>query len=102
MNISKNTRAAIALTAVAVSAVLMIIGFIVLPNTLVVQLTAGGEVGNTMSKLFGLLIPFALTVIFSFLFYLNSVDSRVPNDVGMLAGAAVGIVVMICIFCFNL
>lgn len=49
------------------AAALAAIGYLVLPDRLVMQLTFSGEAGNTMNKPLGLLLPFALTSVFAVL-----------------------------------
>lgn len=74
-----------------------VIGFIVLPETLVMQLSANGQAANTMIKPVGLLIPFAITAIFAVMFFRNE-----PANPKLLVGSIVGIVAFILTFAFNL
>ena len=48
---------------------LFVLGLIILPDTIVMQVQADGSVGNTMPKLIGLLIPFILCVVFGVFYY---------------------------------
>ena len=59
----------ITLLIIAAGVALFIIGYCVLPETLVMQITASGQGGNTMPKLLGLLIPFAINTIFTIIYF---------------------------------
>ena len=50
---------------------LFVLGMIILPDTIVMQIQADGSAGNTLPKLFGLLIPLALCGVFAVLYYKN-------------------------------
>lgn len=50
------------------AAVLYVVGCIVLPETISMQINAKGTLDNAMNKYVGLLIPFAITAIFAYLF----------------------------------
>lgn len=52
----------------AAAAALAVIGYIVLPGELAMQLGAGGEKANVMRKPVALLIPFLLTSVFAVLY----------------------------------
>lgn len=56
---------AISLLAVA----LFVLGMIVLPETLVMQVQMDGSAGTTLPKLIGLLIPLALSTVFAVFYY---------------------------------
>lgn len=66
---SKRKRLVILVVMLVLSAALFALGMIILPDTLVVQVTASGADGNTLPKLLGLLLPFGLSVIFAILYY---------------------------------
>lgn len=83
---------------IAVSVALAVIGYIILPDMLVVQLHADGSAGNTFAKPFGLLIPFAMSVIFS-LFYMKSDGHERYKH---LVISIVGIAMYVFIFIVNL
>ncbi len=87
----------IALIIIVLSAALAVIGYIILPDMLIVQLRADGSVGNTLAKPLGLLIPLAISVIFSVLYMKN--DTK-PNK--HLAISIVGIAIYGFIFIMNL
>ena len=79
----------------ALAVTLTVVGFLVLPETLVMQITLSGEGGTTMPKIFGLLLPLALSGIFSILYYKNE-NSR------NLIVALVGLALYAFTFAFNL
>lgn len=56
---------AILLLAVA----LFVLGMVILPDTIVMQVQADGSAGTVLPKLVGLLIPLALCAVFGVLYY---------------------------------
>ena len=48
---------------------LFVLGLLILPDMIIMQVQADGSVGNTMPKLIGLLIPFILCVVFGAFYY---------------------------------
>ena len=50
------------LAAIAVAVILAIVSYILLPDVVVMQITASGGVGNTMPKLAAVLLPLAVSV----------------------------------------
>lgn len=54
---------------------LFVIGMIILPETIIMQVQADGSTATTMPKLIGLLIPLALSAVFA-LFYYKSGKSK--------------------------
>lgn len=96
MNIRKETI--IGILIIASAAVLGIAGFLLLPATLTVQVNLSGEATNTMPKALGLLIPFALSAVFSVLYMKGGAETRIRN----LVVAIVGLAVMVVTFIFNL
>ena len=66
--------------------------------TLTVQVNLSGEATNTMPKALGLLIPFALSAVFSVLYMKGGAETRIRN----LVVAIVGLAVMVVTFIFNL
>ena len=48
---------------------LFVLGMIVLPDTLVMQMKTNGAAGTTLPKLIGLLIPLALCAVFGVFYY---------------------------------
>ena len=83
---------------IAAAAALAVAGFILLPATLTVQVNFSGEATNTMPKALGLLIPFAISAVFSVLYMKGGKETRMRN----LVVAIVGLAVMVVTFIFNL
>ncbi len=81
---------------IAAAAILAIAAFIILPETLVVQINAAGQPGNTMPKIIGILIPFLFTAIFAVLYL------KRENDRKNFWLALLGIVLFALLFIFNL
>ena len=96
MNIRKETI--IGILIIVAAAALGIAGFLLLPATLTVQVNLSGEATNTMPKALGLLIPFALSAVFSVLYMKGGAETRIRN----LVVAIVGLAVMVVTFIFNL
>jgi uncharacterized membrane protein len=71
--LTERKRKIITAVLIAVAVAGMAVGYIVLPNTLVVQRSLDGTAGNTMPKLLGLAIPAALMVIGAIQFYKNGI-----------------------------
>lgn len=74
----------------AAGIVLLIIGFVVLPDTVVVQVNFSGEASNTVNKLFGIGLPFLCTEVFGFAYTKQADDGKnqkyaVISAVGVLA-----------------
>ena len=78
------------------SLTMAIIGYLILPQTLIMQITIAGEAGNTMPKLLGLGIPLLICIISAVLYYLN--ESRKKY----LFTAIVGVLIYLFIFVVNL
>ena len=79
---------------IALSLVLTLVGWLILPDTLIIQIGANGQASNTLPKLPALLIPLALSCVFSGL-YLGNVTGRRSRDL-LLAVAGIGLsIVMI-------
>ena len=70
------------------------VGFILLPDTVVVQISTGGS-ANTAPKIVGLAIPFLVCAGFSAL-YLKGKNAR------NLGVSLVGVVIFVLLFAFNL
>lgn len=94
----KKKQTVIGIIIIAIAVISSVIGYIILPDTLIMQLRADGSAGNTFSKPLGLLIPLAVSVIFSFL-YIKS-DGNEKNK--HLIVSMVGIAIYIFIFIVNL
>lgn len=81
---------------IAAAVILAVVAFIVLPETLVVQINTAGQPGNTMPKIIGILIPFLFTAIFAVLYLKHE------NDRKSFWLALLGIVLYALLFIFNL
>lgn len=79
----------IAIIIIALSVALAVIGYIILPDTLVVQLSADGSAGNSFAKPLGLLIPLAISVIFSLLYIKSGDGERNKHLIVSLVGIAI-------------
>lgn len=94
----KRSRETIIGTVIIIAAVIFLAaGYIVLPDILVVQIGADGQPSNTLPKIPALLIPFAISTIFS-IFYMKAEPERRLHN---LFAAIVGIVAAIAMFLFN-
>ena len=65
----KNKRFYVAIAILVVAVGLFILGMVILPDTIIMQVQANGSAGNTMPKLIGLLIPLALCAVFGVFYY---------------------------------
>jgi len=74
---------------------LSICGYMLLPDTLVVQLKSSGQAGNTMPKLIGLAFPLIISVVSAVLYYFNEKRKH-------LFVAIVGVLIFVFIFVVNL
>jgi hypothetical protein len=90
----KNKRFYVAIAILVVAVGLFILGMIILPDTIIMQLQKDGTPGTTLPKLVGLLIPLALGTIFPILYYLKGK----PKDVVV---GIVGLVASGLTFLFN-
>ncbi len=83
---TKQTRFFISTAISVLAAGLLILGLIILPDTIVMQIPASGTAGTTMSKYLGLMIPFAISVVFAVLYYIKAgrVKDLVMSLVGMV------------------
>ena len=63
------TRLFIAGAILLLAVALFVVGMIVLPDMLVMQVRTDGSAGTTLPKLFGLLIPLALSTVFAVFYY---------------------------------
>jgi len=90
----KNKRFYVAIAILVVAVGLFILGMVILPDTIIMQLQKDGTPGTTLPKLVGLLIPLALGTIFPILYYLKGK----PKDVVV---GIVGLVASGLTFLFN-
>ena len=96
MDRKKNRIIASALIAAAVA--LYIFGIIALPEDIVMQVASSGE-PNRMGKIPGLLIPFAITAVFSVLLILDDMEDKMKKH---LIGSLLGLVLLILTIGINL
>ena len=73
---------------------LFVTGYIILPDTVIMQLQADGSAGTTMPKLLALLIPLAFTGVFAALFYKNGATKH-------LLVSLLGLAMFLLTFAFN-
>ncbi len=92
----KNKKQIIAVCIIAAAVILAAVAFIVLPETLVMQIDTAGNASSTMPKIVGVLIPFLFTVIFTLLYL------KRENDRRSFWLALLGIVLFALVFIFNL
>jgi lysylphosphatidylglycerol synthetase-like protein (DUF2156 family) len=89
-------KAIIMVLLITVVVALAIIGFITLPDVLIMQIQANGSAGTTLPKPIGLAIPLLVTVIFSVLYYKRNNNSN--RNIGV---ALLGILMSVLTFVFN-
>ncbi len=88
----------VAIAVIVIALALAVVGYIILPDTLVMQVTLPDEAGTTMSKPLGLAIP-TLISVGAALFFLFNKKSK-SNKV--LFVSFIGIFVFILTFIFNI
>ncbi|MHC1696147.1 MAG: DUF2627 family protein [Eubacteriales bacterium] len=86
----------IAISIIIISLTLAVLGYIILPDTLVMQITSSGESGTTLPKAVGLILPLLLSVVFAVLFYVKQDNKK------HLLTALIGLLIYAFIFFFNL
>lgn len=91
---SAQKRLVVMIVILILSAVLFVLGLFILPDTIVVQITASGADGNTLPKPLGLILPLGLSAFFAWLFYKRGEGRN-------LALALLGIVLYGLTFYFN-
>ena len=95
MKIDMKKKKIIAIAILAVSVILAVVGFLILPDTLIIQLSIDGTAGNTAPKVLGLLLPVALSGF-------GSIGYGKSGSGKMLLTACVGLVAFLLLFVFNL
>ncbi|HBP39149.1 MAG TPA: hypothetical protein DD640_10515 [Clostridiales bacterium] len=95
-----NIRTILILLMIAAAVVGLVLGIMLLPDTLVTQITLDGSAGNTMPKAVGLALPLLLTLAGAWIHFRNMKGQESKNKGVLLA--LVGIVAMILVFVFNL
>lgn len=84
----------------ALSVILTVIGYAVLPDTVKVQLSIGGTEANTLPKLLALLLPGVLTAGGGAALLFAGVDAKQQKRFTLLTG--VGLLIYILMFAVNL
>ena len=83
---NKNTKLLVTAAILLIAVALFVLGMIVLPDTIVMQVQADGSAATTMPKLIGLLIPLALSGVFAVLYYKNGTGkSLLVSLIGLAA-----------------
>ena len=52
-----------------IAVALFIVGMLVLPDVIVMQVQTDGSAGTTLPKILGLILPLALSCVFAYLYY---------------------------------
>lgn len=94
--LTKRSRFIIMLVIVVAAVIMGIAGLILLPDTVITQVTLSGGNPSTMPKVMAVLLAFGLSVIFSIMYYLDEKGGK------YLFISLVGIVVFIFTFVVNL
>ena len=89
-------KAIIMVLLITIAVALAIIGYITLPDVLIMQIQANGSAGTTLPKPVGLAIPLLVTVIFSVLYFKRNNNSS--RNIGV---ALLGILMSVLTFVFN-
>ena len=63
------TRLLIVILILVLAVGMFVLGMIILPETIVMQVQTDGSVATTMPKLIGLMIPLALSTVFAVFYY---------------------------------
>jgi len=80
---------------IAVAVVLAIVSYIVLPDVVVVQITASGGVGSTMPRLLAVLLPLAISVAGALLAMTGKQDREYKNLIVSAVGIACAVLTLI-------
>lgn len=76
---------------IAISAVIALLGFFLLPDVMTVQIGLDGKASNTLPKIPALLIPFAISTISSILYISDATGKRSKNLLIAILGVVIGI-----------
>lgn len=60
---------------IAISAIVAIVGYFTLPEMVVVQITTSGKGGTSIPKILGLLVPLAISIMYSVRYYKKDVSA---------------------------
>ena len=78
-----------------IATVLAVVGYILLPDVVAIQIGLDGQVSNSMPKLFAVVLPLLLSAITAFMYYKTEKG-------GHIAASVVGIFVLVFELIFNL
>lgn len=84
----KNKRLYVTISILVVAVGLFILGMVILPETIVMQVQTDGAPGTTLPKLIGLLLPLALSTVFPILYYTKGKPKDVVVGIVGLAAFA--------------
>jgi len=90
---SKQTKLAIMISTIAAAVIFAAIGFFILPDAVVIQMTTSGA--RTVPKIYSLGIPLAISAVFSVMYYKSNITKH-------FVGSLAGIVIFILVYVFNL
>ncbi len=93
----KKNKLIIMIVIIAVAAAMTVLGVILLPETIGMQIGTGGTLNNFASKYVGLLLPVGLSTVFAVLYY-RQTERNLKN----LFVSLIGILCFVLIFIFNL
>jgi len=82
---------------IGISITLAVLGYYILPETVVVQIGLDGKAGNSLPKLVAILLPFGVTLISTGLYMFSKTSNRIKN----LIFAVIGILVAVFGFIVN-
>ena len=88
----KKTKVLLTIGIFLAAIALTVVGWVILPDTLVLQVTMSGETGTTLPKIAGLAIPFLISGIFAVLYYVHENRKHLLISV---AGLAIYIVIFL-------
>ena len=89
MKLSKEKK--IGMVFIVISIILSVLGYIMLPETVVVQIGLDGKTGNTLPKLAAILLPLGVTLISTGLYMFSGTSNRTKN----LVFAGIGILMAV-------
>lgn len=76
---------------IVISIILAVLGYIMLPETVVVQIGLDGKAGNTLPKLAAILLPLGVTLISTGLYMFSETSNRTKN----LVFAGIGVLMAV-------
>lgn len=88
----RSREQAVGLVIIAISAALAVLGYLMLPEVMAVQIGLNGQVSNSLPKIPALLIPFAISTIAAIRYMTGGASGRAKNL--LLAVVGLGIAVL--------